>query len=626
MRKRFIPLSIRFIFLTTTLLLLLLGTLAFLLTYYQSRNARTQLIGRGLATAESLAAACKAALIMYDYVTLAQNAEQVAEDPDIAYVIIHDKEGRVAGYSGHPELQQQFLSDPLTRTVLAAPGRSIEPTRVGPNGVAAMAIAVPVYPPQSRERWGTVRVALSLEPMLRQIRQIQLIIAASGLVALAVGVLLSIALARRITRPLGRLVTATVEAAQGNLDQDLEVTTGDEVEVLATNFLAMTREIRSQRRQLEQQLFEITRLQDYTQRLFTTMHDGLLSIDREGRIATINPAAAKILGHPREQAVGLEARGVLSGLPELRNFVAAALAKGGRPVPTEVEVRGKGPPRVFLVGVSELRGRPAGAFETIFNIQEITELKRLEARIRQAERLAALGTLSAGMAHEIRNPLSAIKTFVQLLPRKLDRPGFLEKFQRTVPRELNRINQLVTDLLELARDPKYIFNAVDARRLILEVAELHEPECERHHIRYRFQVAADLPAILADSHQLRKAFDNLIRNAVEAMPDGGELLIEAACVQAGSADAAAIGAAERWVAISFRDTGGGIAEDALKQIFNPFFTTKDTGTGLGLAITHKVVSEHGGHIEVVSHDGAGTEFKIALPAIDSSRVEGRMPV
>lgn len=623
-RSRFIPLRIRFIFLTTTLLLLLLGVLAFLLTYYQSQSARNQLINRGLATAESLAAACKAALITYDYIALAQNAMQVSQDPEISYVIIHDKEGRVAGYSGHPELQHQFLKDELSRRALAAAGKNIEETRLPVDGTRVMEIAVPVYPPQSSERWGTVRVALSLMPVLRQIRQIQGIIAGIGLVALGFGVLFSIALARRITRPLGRLVTATMEAAKGNLDQEIQVRTNDEVELLATNFMVMTREIRSQKDQLERQLREIGRLQEYTERLLQTMHDGLFTIGPDGRVSTINPAASRILQLAPESGVGADVRQVLADQPELLELVSAELAHGGRSVPREVSVQGGDTPRVFLIGSSALLERGQSAPELIFNIQDITELKRLEARIRQTERLAALGTLSAGMAHEIRNPLSAIKTFVQLLPRKLERPGFLEKFNRTVPRELNRINQLVGDLLELARDPKYIFNPIDTKRLIQEMIELHEMEWEQQHITCTVRAADELPEVLADSHQLRKAFDNLIRNAFEAMPGGGELVIEAACVRRNGVPDGSGEKPGKWLAISFRDSGGGIPDDTLAHIFNPFFTTKDMGTGLGLAITHKVVTEHGGHIDVVSRAGEGTTFEIRLPALDLSQGDDRL--
>jgi len=238
-------------------------------------------------------------------------------------------------------------------------------------------------------------------------------------------------------------------------------------------------------------------------------------------------------------------------------------------------------------------------------------LKTLEARIRQSERLAALGTMAAGLSHEIRNPLSAIKTFVQLLPRKIDTPGFLEKFYRTVPREINRINQLIESLLDMARPPKYHFETTDIGSLLKETLELLEAELQARGIHCRCRLSADLPVVSADAAQLVKAFHNLIQNAAQAMPAGGELTLEAGHHH--WAPPHRTNNRNGWVRIIFQDTGPGIPEDVIPHIFNPFFTTRDSGTGLGLSITHKVITEHGGSIEVSSRAGAGTRFTIDLP-------------
>jgi signal transduction histidine kinase len=233
--------------------------------------------------------------------------------------------------------------------------------------------------------------------------------------------------------------------------------------------------------------------------------------------------------------------------------------------------------------------------------------------MRQAERLAALGTLAAGMAHEIRNPLSAIKTFVQLLPRKIDKPGFLEKFNRTVPRELNRINDLVEDLLDLARVPKYDFRSIQIQTLIHEALETVGEDLKAHNILVRFEPLEHLPPVRADAGQLSKAFHNLIRNAVQAMPDGGELRIEPLLNSDQQPESDAAPERAESIAVAFQDTGQGIPPDELKNIFNPFFTTKMKGTGLGLSITHKVVTEHGGTITVTSQADQGARFVIHLP-------------
>ena len=265
--------------------------------------------------------------------------------------------------------------------------------------------------------------------------------------------------------------------------------------------------------------------------------------------------------------------------------------------------------------------------QLIINLHDITDLKKLEARMRQTERLAGLGTLAAGMAHEIRNPLSAIKTFVQLLPRKLDKPSFLEKFHRTVPREVERINRLIEDLLELARAPRYEFEIVDIGSLVDQALDLFEEQLHQNNIHCRIDLPDEVPLVWVDPDQLAKAFNNLILNAIQAMTDGGQLTIRADSLPPGrsgpSANAKDLAeeAGQSWLSLVFQDTGTGIPSEDLKNIFNPFFTTKDAGTGLGLAITHKVITEHGGEIEVESTVGIGSQFIIRLPALENTKAD-----
>jgi len=598
------------------MLILLLGTLALILEFLQSRTIRGQIEERGLAIAQSLAATSISDLLTYNYVAIERSANQAAQDPDIVRVIIHDKEGRIAGYSERPDLQGKFLKDDVSQNAIAASKSLIQEALLESLDVPVLDVAVPVFPSKSNNRWGTIRVGLSLATMYQQIRQTQWIILAVGLIALAFGIIISIWAAQRVSHPLGNLVNATIEAAQGNLNQNIYVQTGDEVEILASNFSFMIQEILAHREQLEQQLKEIKRLQHYTEKLLTTMGDGLLSVDMTGKVATINPAACamlKICGSGLEQGCS-----VLTALKEgsdLYVYIQDMLRSPYGKSQQEIHLHSGEETRVILVGSSLLEDEEGHLHEIILNLHDITELKKLEARIRQAERLAALGTLAAGMAHEIRNPLSTIQTFVQLLPRKIDKPGFLDKFQRTVPREINRINQLVEDLLDLARTPKYRFAAIDIESLLKQTIEFVEEELQINHIECLCELSNDLPLVRADVNQLTKAFHNLILNAAQAMETGGRLTIEAFSEKGDTHWRQMSTSRNGWVTVIFQDTGPGIPPEAIKNIFNPFFTTKDKGCGLGLAITHKVITEHGGFIELTSRLEQGTRFIIGLPAI-----------
>lgn len=611
---RFVPLRYRFIVTTADMLVFILGALALVLGYQQSRTIKQQLEKRGLAIAQSLAAVSIADLMTYNYISLERSANQAAKDPDIIYVIFHDKEGRVAGFSGRSDLQGKYLNDKVTRNSLAAKAPLIQDVNLGQRHIPALDIAVPVLLPDTQEQWGTIRLSLSLALMYQQLRQTRWTIFIIGLVALACGTLVSIWAARRITRPLDHLVRGTREAARGNLSQDIRVSTGDEIEVLATNFDVMIREIIAHREQLENQLIEIKRLQRYTEQLLTTMSDGLLTVDMSGRVSVINPAAAMLLGMSDGETMNrCHISECLMPYPALDRYVGEVIANPENRQPREIQLPEENETRSLLVSCSVLKNRKDRPQEIILNLHDITALKKLEASIRQAERLAALGTLAAGMAHEIRNPLSSIKTFVQLLPQKIEKPGFLEKFQRTVPRELNRINTLVEDLLDLARVPKYVFQSTNLKTLLEQALDATDAQLLTGHIQCRCVIPDNMPPVRADANQLARAFHNLIRNAVQAMPQGGELHIRASFHRGDPAQAEPGTAGVDQITAVFQDTGPGISAVELENIFNPFFTTKDKGTGLGLAITHKVITEHGGQIEVESALGHGSRFIVHLP-------------
>lgn len=632
-KPRYLPLQYRLILSSSGIVTLLLVTMALVVSYQQGKIITEQVERRGIAIAQSLAATSKAALTTYDYIALSRNANQAVQEPDISYVIIHDKEGRVAGYSGRADLEGKFLSDQLSIKALSSSASVTQKTRMEVTGTPVLDIAVPVSIPGSERPWGVVRIALSLAPMYRQINQLRMTIYGIGIGALIISVLTCIWFARRITNPIGILANATISAARGNLDQEIRITTGDEVEVLAENFSSMIREILLQRLQLESHLAEITDLQNYLNKLLTTMSDGLLSVDMEGRLITLNPAARSMLMchdravEPRESIAGLFAQ-----TPELLEYVRGALAAPHSARQRELRLGSGRDVKNVIVAPSVLAGKDNAPQQLILNLNDITELKKLEGRFRQTERLAALGTLSAGMAHEIRNPLSAIKTFVQLLPRKLEKPGFLEKFQRTVPRELERINRLVDDLLELARAPRYHCERVEIQSVLQQALELFEEELLSSRIRSRFEISGPLPLVWVNSDQITKAFNNIIRNAIQAMPDGGELSIHFSTGRSpyvmtdSSPGEPSRESRNGCVVLVFSDTGVGMEPEDLKSLFNPFFTTKDSGTGLGMAITHKVITEHGGQIEVESAPGRGTRFIVYLPAHEESKPACLPPV
>jgi PAS domain S-box-containing protein len=610
-KPAFFPLRYRFILISSMMLILLLGTLALVLGFLQTRTIQGRIEKQGLDIARNLAAVSRDYLVTYNYVALEKLANQMVDISDILYVVFYDKEGRVAGYSRRPDLQNRVLTDDISQKAVGAATPLVVNQVLQPSGRPAMNVTVPVFLPDSQNRWGTIRVCLSLDLMHEQIRQTFWTIGILGAIALAAGILISNWMARRVTRPLGVLVATTMAATRGDLRPDITINTRDEVEILAVNFSFMIQEILGQKRKLEDQLQEIQRLQQYSEKVLVTMGDGLLAIDMNGIITTMNPAARRILGISDDQPItSLPVWELVGTATQMAGYIRGVLADPSGKKQQELGLNAGKKDRVILVNAGILETGQKDLKEIIFTLNDITALKHLEAQIRQAQRLADLGTLAAGMAHEIRNPLSAIKTFVALLPKKLEKPGFLEKFQRTVPREINRLNTLIEEMLELSRPPRYRLIPTDIAALLDHCMALLETDFSSRNIFFRTDLPKDLGEVSADADQLEKAFLNLLQNGAQAMAPGGALTISGTCDP-------------HWVVLDFSDTGHGMPPDVADNIFTPFFTTKAKGTGLGLAITHKVITEHGGRIVLETYEGAGSCFTVRLPRLRQELVPAR---
>jgi len=221
-------------------------------------------------------------------------------------------------------------------------------------------------------------------------------------------------------------------------------------------------------------------------------------------------------------------------------------------------------------------------------------------KMKQSERLSALGEFSAGIAHEIKNPLASIKNFTQLLPSEYEDPNFRKEFTELVTREVNRINKIVNDLLDYARPRKTKLLKTKIPELIDETLSSLKALLDKHHIAIK-KSYDQIPLVEIDYDQMRQVFVNLILNALESMPDGGTVEVTTRKSEKDE------------IEIILSDTGCGISKELVNEIFNPFFTTKERGTGLGLSIVQRIINEQGGKINVKSAKNQGTQFTIFLP-------------
>jgi signal transduction histidine kinase len=239
------------------------------------------------------------------------------------------------------------------------------------------------------------------------------------------------------------------------------------------------------------------------------------------------------------------------------------------------------------------------------NARLYEDLYRAKVQMQRADRLASLGTLTAGLAHEIRNPLVAIKTFTQLLPERFDDSEFREHFLSVTAGEVDRIASLVTELLDFARPSQPKLNREDLNQIVEKMMLLVDTESHKKNVQIVKDFNDFLPPVVLDREQIKQVLLNVLLNAVDATPEDGTIFVETAPIKKnGSLD---------YVQIVIKDTGRGIPAEDLDKVFTPFFTTKHEGSGLGLAISHQIIQEHHGNIEVESTKNQGTTFRINLP-------------
>jgi two-component system, NtrC family, sensor histidine kinase PilS len=323
-----------------------------------------------------------------------------------------------------------------------------------------------------------------------------------------------------------------------------------------------------------------------------SLSSGLITLDERGIIVTLNSAAADILGQP-----GLLGQELTQLVPGLAPLLARAAHEPVRR--SEVEYRRKDQTLHLGVSVSPLTDGQGRVRGRVVNFSDLTELRRKDIELKQKERLAAIGRLAAGVAHEIRNPLAAISGSIELLKSGPGPAADNEQLMSIVLREVDRLNQMITDLLAYARPRPLELQTVDLSGLLEETVRVFQQDRSQSGIAARIEPHAGCPA-LADPNQMRQVAWNLLRNAAEAMPQGGDVTVR-------------LLSAPDAVGFEVTDCGHGIALEDLERVFDPFFTTKTSGTGLGLATVYRIVEDHKGRVEVESAPERGTRVRVWLP-------------
>jgi PAS domain S-box-containing protein len=618
-RLRFRSLQARLLQGTVLVVLLVMVAVIVVVEHRQRAAIIGEVQRRGEVIARNLEALSQGPLLLYNFTALEQNVARVASETDVVYATILDAEGKVAAHSRHPELSGQALKGPADELAAKAETFLVQEFVLREVGESIYDFVVPVV--IDGHRWGTVRVGLSRRRMEEEIRETRWELGLLTGVTLILGGLAAALVARRIARPVRELALGVAAISRGELNQRILPTSSDEIGRLAVAFNHMASQLFQQHTALEaahadlrRHFEELADLKSYTDSILQSLTSGVVTLDLDGRVVTMNPAAELLTGLFAPEASGRYCSEVFAHSPEVVEILMDTLARRAVTARTSVVLRKRnGASLPIELGTAMLAGADGKVLGVVGVLRDLTTVRELEAQLRRSDRLAALGTLAAGLAHEIKNPLTSVRTFSRLVSRKFDNARFRDTFERVVPRELERINAICERLLELARPRRLRLRPVALPALLERTVELYANQIEAKQITVEREYPSDLPLVEADAEHLYQALLNLVGNALDAMGPGGCLTLRSGRSEDSGRRPPLRGPLSRSVALEIQDTGVGIPPSEADRIFNPFFTTKPGGTGLGLALAYKIIEDHGGSITFRSTPGIGTTFRVLLP-------------
>lgn len=428
-----------------------------------------------------------------------------------------------------------------------------------------------------------------------------------GLLALVVGIGVTF-LSQRLLRPIPLLHQRVAAVARGDLSSTVDIKRDDELGQLVAEFERMVLALAARDQSLREAALAEQRLQRMQVQIVEALRAAILVVDRDRIIRTTNPAADEILGvNSRDVGSSLDNTSLLRRFPALGGVIAK-VAEGGAAVTLEGErVSGFTEHLVDVLvtpfgdeaGEEGLRG-------VLVVADDVSDAVATKSKLIQTERLAAIGRMAAHVTHEVRNPLSSIGLNVDMLGDEVKDAGpESERLLESIQHELERLESITEEYLRLARLPEPSLTPQDPAEFLNDIAAFVKREMDSSGVDLQLDISAQLPPVAMDEPQFRQALLNLLRNAREAMPDGGVVKLEAMRYDDG-------------IRIQVHDEGAGISDEDREHVFDLFYTTKERGTGLGLPLTQQIVVAHGGKIACKPRHPHGTTFEIWLPDLDTT--------
>jgi PAS domain S-box-containing protein len=513
----------------------------------------------------------------------------VGYSPNLLYALIADRTGVVLLHTerqkeGKPEPERPNLDgllkvDTLSRfSALYTSSRTYET----------------VLPVTLNDRlFASIRLGVSTTLLRREVTaslQQSLAVAA---VALPLAWLAAMVLAQLTVRPIRAIVGQVDRIRRG---EPIEATPvgGDEFQELSAQLSRLGRELQADRLST---LSEKAHLQGVVDQL----EDGVIFLNPERHVLFFNRAAEAVVGQSLEQTVGLPIQDVLDPTHPLLVFVDQVLAGGSGIRNATVVLPQGGREKEFLVSAFHMKDAHRMMGVAVL-LKDLESIKTVQSLVSYSAKLAALGRLTSGVAHEVKNPLNAMMIHVELLKERLeDASPDVKQSLEVIGSEIRRLDRVVQGFLKFMRPQELTLKPVDLNGLLQSLGALLEAESQSHGVRFVFDLDGTLPVVSADEELLRQAFINILQNAVQAMPHGGAVRIRTRADD------------PEWVRVVVTDQGVGIAPEDVDKIFKLYYTSKPGGSGIGLSVVYRIVQLHDGTVEAKSQPGRGTALVVRLP-------------
>jgi signal transduction histidine kinase len=463
----------------------------------------------------------------------------------------------------------------------------------GPPRAYEVDYAFQIGPPGNQIPFGIVRVAvqtgllrISITPALRSA-------ALLALISVAVSLLLATIVSSISLAPLKRITAQLDQISKGEFDQK-PLQRMDEFGQVSNKISQIGMQLRGVR-----EIF--SNLRENIDQVLGGLDDGLLLFSVDGRAVMVSPAVERFLSTPSDQLLGRLAEDIFPPDHDVRGVIKMQNGELEPVDSAEVVLTGiEGPAR--RVGVSvEVIGEGDARMGTLVKFKDLESRERIDTQLQVSERLANLGRITAGVAHEVKNPLNSMRIWLENLKASLpDVDGLPLQAVRVLDSEIDRLDSVVKRFLDFTRPPEMHQDESSLKEILEEVLAVERPLFEKSRVKLDTRLAANVPDVLVDKPLLKQALINLFVNAVEAMSEGGQLFVS-------------LSRKEEMAEIQIRDTGRGIAPEHRQRIFQLFFTTRPGGSGIGLASAFRTIQLHNGSIEFESEVGRGTTFRIDLP-------------